>query len=304
MALLALLPALPSCEGQNTFKEDLVMAGNLHVPAGVLNSGKRIYTEHCMACHGEGGRGDGPAARGLDPPPRDFTLGIIKFGDVPSGDLPHDGVMKEHLARGLAGTAMLPWDLSEAQAHAVVQYVKTFAPDVWVGADKEVGRRVAVTRDPYGTARRASAVERGKTVYHVTANCQTCHQAYVTKEELARLTNAEEGTTDSAAADFGDDIYATKPQESEHGRRTVPPDFTWHEMRSVRSIDDLYLRIAAGVGGTTMVAWRDGISDADIWAVAHYVQSLADLKGTEARRELVRALESERGGGDGGGGGG
>jgi putative copper export protein/mono/diheme cytochrome c family protein len=35
--------------------------------------GKTLFAQHCAACHGEEGRGDGPAAQGLDPPPSDLT---------------------------------------------------------------------------------------------------------------------------------------------------------------------------------------------------------------------------------------
>jgi len=32
----------------------------------------QLYREHCSACHGTGGRGDGPAAKGMEPAPADF----------------------------------------------------------------------------------------------------------------------------------------------------------------------------------------------------------------------------------------
>ena len=297
LGVVALCLALASCENQNTFREDVVMAGGLYVKADRLNLGKRIYTEYCMACHGIDGKGDGPAAKGLYPPPRNFTLGIMKFGNVSSGELTDDDILKTHLHRGLKGTAMLPWDLSDEQADAVIQYIKTFAPNVWIGKDKELGERVRIPRDPFGLARKGSAIERGKAVYHVSANCQTCHQAYVTKEELAVLSNRIEETDEYTVADFDDDIYALKPQESDHGYKTIPPDFTWHEMRSIHTFKDLYLRIAVGIGGTTMPAWKDTMSEEDIWALSYYIQSLADLKGDPGERK--RLLETLKGNGGG-----
>lgn len=279
-----------ACEDQNTFREGVVMAGGLFVEADQLNLGKRIYTEHCLACHGVEGKGDGPSAIGLSPPPRDFTLGIIKFGNVFSGQLTHDDILKSHLERGLGGTAMLPWDLSEEQADAVIQYVKTFAPDTWIGRDKELGQRVRVSEDPFGLARKSSAIERGKGVYHVSANCQTCHSAYVSKEELAALFNRVEETDEYSAGDFENDIYALKLQESEHGHKTIPPDFTWHEMRSIQTIEDIYLRVAVGIGGTTMPPWLESLSDEDIWAVSYYIQDLMDIKGNPERRRNLRDM--------------
>ncbi|CAG1008321.1 hypothetical protein MYXO_03713 [Myxococcaceae bacterium] len=35
--------------------------------------GSALYALHCASCHGPGGRGDGPNAAGLDPPPGDLT---------------------------------------------------------------------------------------------------------------------------------------------------------------------------------------------------------------------------------------
>ncbi len=36
-------------------------------------SADTYYSQKCMACHGESGKGDGPGAAALDPKPRDYT---------------------------------------------------------------------------------------------------------------------------------------------------------------------------------------------------------------------------------------
>lgn len=37
-------------------------------------SGRALYAENCAVCHGDTGRGDGPAAGGMRPAPTDLTL--------------------------------------------------------------------------------------------------------------------------------------------------------------------------------------------------------------------------------------
>lgn len=43
------------------------------VTPAVLERGRGVYKTYCAACHGETGRGDGPAAGVMKPPPRDHT---------------------------------------------------------------------------------------------------------------------------------------------------------------------------------------------------------------------------------------
>lgn len=38
----------------------------------VLAQGRALYSRHCAVCHGTQGRGDGPAAAGLNPRPPDL----------------------------------------------------------------------------------------------------------------------------------------------------------------------------------------------------------------------------------------
>jgi mono/diheme cytochrome c family protein len=43
------------------------------VTPAMLEQGKTLYKANCAACHGDTGKGDGPAAGVLKPPPRDHT---------------------------------------------------------------------------------------------------------------------------------------------------------------------------------------------------------------------------------------
>ena len=67
--ILIALAALPmACGGGAT--EEAGGAGN----AAAAAAGKTLFTTYgCVACHGENGKGDGPAAAALTPKPRDYT---------------------------------------------------------------------------------------------------------------------------------------------------------------------------------------------------------------------------------------
>lgn len=269
---------------ENHFKKDVVMAGGKYVTAETLNYGKSVYTEYCMPCHGVTGDGNGVASKGMAVPPRNFKLGLIKFGNVASGELTHDDAIARSLRVGLKGTAMLPWDLKEKQTDAVIQYIKTFSPKTWFGKDKELGEKIVATKDPYGLARKTQAIEKGKKVYHGVANCQSCHRGYVNLQEFNQILVA---TGEDKVRELDEDFYKIKMQDSDHGYASMPPDFTWHRVRSAQSVEDLYIRLAAGVGGTGMPAWKGTIEDDEIWAVAYYVRSLMDIKDSPKRKELM-----------------
>ena len=164
--IVATLTTLVSCS-ESFFKEDKIFAGGVYAPAKALNDGKSTYAEYCMPCHGVNGDGLGTSAKGLSVPPRNFKLGQYKFGRVVSGELPHDEDFYKLLREGLTGTSMLPWkELSDKQMFNLVQYIKTFAPSKWEGADKKLGDSIVVTKDPYGEAHKESAIQSGKEVYH------------------------------------------------------------------------------------------------------------------------------------------
>jgi len=54
----------------------LAIGGSLLADAagkGDPAKGKEKYTQICASCHGQGGKGDGPAAAALDPKPRNLS---------------------------------------------------------------------------------------------------------------------------------------------------------------------------------------------------------------------------------------
>jgi mono/diheme cytochrome c family protein len=82
--LCAAATACTSLDQQVEFHQPITLAGT-EVSAHVLNEGREAYMEYCFSCHGIDGDGNGPAARGMRPPPRDFRTGIFKFARVVDG---------------------------------------------------------------------------------------------------------------------------------------------------------------------------------------------------------------------------
>jgi heme/copper-type cytochrome/quinol oxidase subunit 3 len=219
--------------------------------------GREAYQQYCRPCHGEHGDGRGFSSLGLRPPPRDFTQPIFKFGHVKLGTLPPDAELERIIRKGLNGTAMLPWGVSDGELHDVVQYLKTFSPR-W--KSEPVGEAIVASPDPFGAARAAAAVAEGKALYAQT--CAACHD----RRELK--------TTDFTVCSGPGKCVPV---------RELPPDLRCDPLRVVypgSELEDLYRTIASGIDGAGMPTWRGSLPEDKIWSVAYYVRSLrADQTG-------------------------
>lgn len=281
VSMMALFLSTGCVVEKSPFKEGKILAGQ-KVSAKTLNLGYTTYVEYCIQCHGMDGKGNGPAAPGLLPPPRDFTQGLYKFPWVNYGELPHDEDMRRIIRHGLPGTAMLAWDISDERLDAVIQYIKTFAPETWEGEDKVVGEKIELPKDPFGETYRHQAIEKGRKVYHVTAYCIQCHRGYATKEEI-NAWSKELGTT----VDIGADLNLLKTQDGEYNYKVLPPDFTYHALRSVTDVPSIVQRLMYGVTGSGMPGWKDVVTDEELWALAYYVEDLRALREDTAKRNAL-----------------
>lgn len=288
VALLALSALAGACSGGTPtagFTGPMTLGGK-SVPADVLTAGQRAYAVYCRACHGDKGDGKGPAAKGLRPPPRDFTQGTFKFAAVPGGTLPNDDDLVRIVRSGLHGTAMRAWDgIPPAQLQEIIQFLKTFSPR-W--KEEPPGEVILPTDDPW-KGKEAEGVARGQALYHGLAQCNGCHPSYLSR---AGIDQATRQLTGNGASDFRDDMYGSVLKESDYGVKLLPPDFTESNLRSVRPehrLEDIYRVVASGVGGTAMPTWRGMLPEADLWALVHYVDTLVAMKGTEAPRRILEA---------------
>ncbi|PIV71733.1 MAG: hypothetical protein COW56_13240, partial [Rhodocyclales bacterium CG17_big_fil_post_rev_8_21_14_2_50_68_7] len=78
--------------------------------AADFEAGKKLYRRWCSQCHGDAGKGDGPAAEFVYPRPRNFTTAIFKVRTTLSGQLPTDHDLFDVISKGLPGTAMPAWE--------------------------------------------------------------------------------------------------------------------------------------------------------------------------------------------------
>ena len=221
--------------------------------------GRDAYEQYCRPCHGENGDGRGFSSIGLRPPPRDFTNPIFKFGHVVVGQLPPDSELERIVRKGLNGTAMLPWGVSDRELHDVVQYIKGFSPR-WKSEPQ--GAAIVPSPDPYGDARAATAVARGKEMFAHT--CASCHE------------NRELRNTDFC-------MPGGKPGAECVPLRELAPDLRCDTLRAVypgSELADLYRTIASGIAGAGMPTWKGQLPEDELWAIVYYVRSLrADQTG-------------------------
>jgi len=102
----------------------LMLASGMLAYAADAEQGKKLYGQFCASCHGQSGKGDGPAAAALNPKPRDHTnkeymskmsedelLNVIKNGGVSVGKSP----------------LMPPWgaSLKDDQIKDIIAYIRT-----------------------------------------------------------------------------------------------------------------------------------------------------------------------------------
>jgi mono/diheme cytochrome c family protein len=254
-------------------------AGLAAGPLPAEHPGKRPYDRYCGGCHGDKGDGHGPAAIFLNPKPRDFTTGKFKFAAVPSGQLPTDPDLHRTLIHGLKGSSMPAWPLvPEQERKAMIDYLKTFSPR-WQEASPGVA--IPVAEDPYrgDPAEIKKAIARGEIVYHAVTTCWQCHPGYVTPERFAEIYTALKRKAPPVREGF--DKPVLKPDG--WGQPLMPTEFKSDRIKTGLEMNNLFLVIAAGIGGTAMPSWKDSIPDEDIWALAYYVRSLADERNAKLR---------------------
>lgn len=66
-------PEEDSLPAASTVAKPAARASANTVTPAMIDRGRAIYKVNCVGCHGDTGKGDGPAAAAMKPPPRDHT---------------------------------------------------------------------------------------------------------------------------------------------------------------------------------------------------------------------------------------
>ncbi len=213
--------------------------------------GRALYERYCTQCHGDEGKGDGPAADLVYPRPRDFTLALYKVRSTFSGQLPTDHDLFKVISEGLPGTSMPAWSkfLTESDRWQLVHYLKVF-DTLELFKTEAPKQRLATGSPPQITS---EFIARGTDLYQ-SKKCWECH--------------GRNGRGDGSKADT---------QKDDWGFPIRPVNFTksWR-FRGGDRIEDIYRTFTTGFNGTPMPSFVDAIPAAeDRWALAAFVKSLS-----------------------------
>jgi mono/diheme cytochrome c family protein len=255
-----------------------ILLGEENVDTAHLLFGRDVYQQRCMQCHGATGDGQGPAAKWLNPAPRDYRPGKFKFSSTPYENRPLRSDLVRTLRSGIPGTSMPAFNLLPSkEIDAVIDYVlvltrrgelefqlaseaasaeelpddvvsdlKNLVIERWTNAQTQ--QTYPLTPPPKFTAEHVAA---GKKDF-LTRGCSKCH--------------GEDGrgqTPDNLRGNLKD----------AWGHATKAADLTSGLLRGGRRPEDVYRRIYNGITGTPMPSFQAALSaePATFWNLVSYV---------------------------------
>jgi mono/diheme cytochrome c family protein len=222
----------------------------------ILEESKAIFIRECMVCHGDAGRGNGPYANGLQPPPPDFGDGSYGTLANPSYS---DADYFWRISEGLPWSAMPSWKLrySEEDRWKLVYYIRVNFTQTeqrpQTTAD-QVYPDIYLTQTMPTTANEVEIIEgalpqvmpqtpsyeHGKLIY--LQNCAHCHGL-------------------SGQGDGRDGQYLD----------VKPANFTDPNMRGM-SDGDYYARVSFGIQNSAMPTWGEWLPENQRWDAIKFIE--------------------------------
>jgi mono/diheme cytochrome c family protein len=228
---------------------------------------RALYIEHCAACHGDDGGGNGRAAQHLFPRPRNLRQDAYRLISTTSLAPTRDDIERV-IRQGIPGTSMRALDkLAAEDRRDLAEYVLLL---------RDAGRAERPEGSPAENAASAQplvvpelgiadepVLARGRELYLATG-CAKCH--------------GDDGTG-----------AGSPPLVDDEGRPTLARDLVHDPLKGGPSLESLYRRIRLGMPGTPHPA-ATTLAEADLVALVHYCHSL----GREPKRQFTNHQRSLR----------
>jgi mono/diheme cytochrome c family protein len=272
-----------------------------------------LYRRHCVHCHGVTGDGRGPTAVFLNPYPRDFRHGVVKFKSTKLKERPTDDDLRRTINAGVAGTAMPSFKLlAPSEVDALIEYVKYLA----IRGETEtalIAKIAQLSREeslPDPTAGKEQVDEfRAQIIEEVLKEGVLGRWERATESvEIPPERKPLEGSALDASIVKGRELFMGKANcFSCHGDTAlgdgqtyminvppgvignIPNEITNWELppqplsprnlrngvfRGGRRPMDIYRKIHVGIEGTPMPARVVGLTDEEVWSLVDYVLNM------------------------------
>ncbi|MFQ5814989.1 MAG: c-type cytochrome [Candidatus Hydrothermarchaeaceae archaeon] len=257
-----------------------------------LAMGRQIYQTYCQGCHAENGKGTGM------PNQPDFTDAAFWASEK-------DEDLINSIADGVSNTAMPAWkdQLTEDEIREALKFIKSFS-----GLEGVVVEVEAPEMEAPATPAPAEAPAE-ETVVEEMPMEEEEHVHVEVPDEYAVF--SENPYWHDAVADYenakaeGPEIYVAKCQSC-HGVKGlgeeetfIPGATSFADTAMIAEMSDAfwYWRIAEGISGTAMPAWKDQLTEDEIWMVMVYEHSFSHDESHlhEAHAEEEEATHVEEG---------
>jgi mono/diheme cytochrome c family protein len=227
-----------------------------------VDRGKVIYKEYCMQCHGATGKGDGPAASGLEPKPAIHAN--MAFDKLPMDYLYN---VVNHGGRAVGKSTSMPyWGLTIGQQGVadVIAYLKT----TFKGA-AQVADAPAKTGGPSGVCPQPRKTQQAPDEFFAKTNPLPASTEHIQAGKKLFMETAKplacmncHGTRGNGAGPLGAGL--------------IPPPRNFTCGATMKDIPDgqLFWIIKNGSPGTGMMSFA-GMPDDEVWQVIQYIRSLA-----------------------------
>jgi mono/diheme cytochrome c family protein len=262
------------------------LIGNDTMSVEHLAHGAEVYRLRCAACHGLTGDGNGPAASGMHPLPRDYRLGIFKFTSTTNGQKPLREDLLTTIRRGAKGTSMPAFNLlPEADLQAVVDYVLVLTHR------GELELLLAEEGDSEGEIDSANAKDYVKSIMRQWDTAKN-NVVYPKTAEPPYTWESINAGREAFVSSTGDCYKCHDKDGSARVTESVGKDPWGHTVRAAdvtsgmfhggADSQDLYRRIYSGITPMPSFALKYADKPETIWHLVHFLQYTSGARRRDA----------------------